>query len=49
VRKQVDFWPGDTGLDAWDVDRLVELASGHPVMDVPGGGIAERTRRALLL
>ncbi len=26
VRKQYHFWPGAEGLDAWDVDRLVELS-----------------------
>jgi hypothetical protein len=34
VRKQYHFWPGPTGLDAWDVDRLIELASGLLVEDV---------------
>jgi len=26
VRKQYHFWPGESGLDAWDVDRLVALS-----------------------
>jgi hypothetical protein len=34
VRKQYHFRPGDSGLDAWDVDRLVELASALPVEEV---------------
>jgi hypothetical protein len=25
VRKQYHFWPGEHGVDAWDVDRLIEL------------------------
>jgi hypothetical protein len=24
MRKQYHFWPGECGLDAWDVDRLIE-------------------------
>jgi hypothetical protein len=35
VRKQYHFWPGDGGLDAWDVDRLIDLAAGLPVAEVP--------------
>lgn len=35
MRKQYSFWPGETGLDAWDVDRLVELSAGLPVREVP--------------
>ncbi len=35
MRKQYNFWPGETGLDAWDVDRLIELSRGLPVVDVP--------------
>jgi hypothetical protein len=34
VRKQYHFWPGAQGLDAWDVDRLVELSAGLPVEEV---------------
>jgi hypothetical protein len=34
VRKQYHFWPGQDGLDAWDVDRLVELCEGLPVEEV---------------
>lgn len=34
VRKQYHFWPGEHGLDAWDVDRLVELTSDLPVEEV---------------
>lgn len=34
VRKQYHFWPGDDGLDAWDVDRLIELAADLPVVEV---------------
>ena len=34
VRKQYHFWPGPGGLDAWDVDRLIRLSSGFPVIEV---------------
>lgn len=34
VRKQYHFWPGEDGLDAWDVDCLVELSAGLPVEQV---------------
>jgi hypothetical protein len=34
VRKQYNFWPGDDGLDAWDVDRLIELSRHLPVREV---------------
>ncbi len=27
VRRQYHFWPGVDGLDAWDVDRLIELSA----------------------
>jgi elongation factor P hydroxylase len=35
VRKQYHFWPGDEGLDAWDVDRLIRLSSRLPIREVP--------------
>jgi hypothetical protein len=41
VRKQYHFWPGEHGLDAWDVDRLIELSSGLPVRDVDLASIDE--------
>jgi hypothetical protein len=41
VRKQYHFWPGDKGLDAWDVDRLVELSRDFPVKRVPLDSIWE--------
>ena len=41
VRKQYHFWPGSSGLDAWDVDRLVELSQDLPVVEVPVDSIAE--------
>jgi hypothetical protein len=34
MRKQYHFWPGESGVDAWDVDRLVELSRGLPVEQV---------------
>jgi hypothetical protein len=41
VRKQYHFWPGRRDLDAWDVDRLIELARDLPVEQVPLEEIAE--------
>jgi hypothetical protein len=41
VRKQYHFWPGDQGLDAWDVDRLIRLAVNLPVVEVPLASISE--------
>jgi hypothetical protein len=35
MRKQYHFWPGEQGLDAWDVDRLIRLSADLPVVDVP--------------
>jgi hypothetical protein len=34
MRKQYHFWPGEKGLDAWDVDRLVRLSADLPVREV---------------
>ena len=34
MRKQYHFWPGASGVDAWDVDRLITLTaelSAEPV------------------
>jgi len=41
VRKQYHFWPGERGVDAWDVDRLIELSSALPVRDVKLDSIDE--------
>jgi len=41
VRKQYHFWPGDQGLDAWDVDRLIAMSADLPVREVPLEGIAD--------
>jgi len=41
MRKQYNFWRGEFGLDAWDVDRLIELSSGLPVIEVEIASIAE--------
>lgn len=41
MRKQYNFWPGECGLDAWDVDRLIELSRELPVIDVPIAAISE--------
>jgi hypothetical protein len=34
MRKQYNAWPGEHGLDAWDVDRLIELTTDLPVIVV---------------
>jgi hypothetical protein len=41
VRKQYHFWPADTGFDAWDVDRLIELSRDLPVHVVAVESIGE--------
>jgi hypothetical protein len=35
MRKQYNFYPGVSGFDAWDVDRLVALSRQLPVKQVP--------------
>ena len=34
MRKQYHFWPGDDGLDAWDVDRLIRLSTDLPIREI---------------
>ena len=41
MRKQYNFWPGDQGIDAWDVDRLISLSAHFPVRQIPVESIAE--------
>ncbi len=41
VRKQYHFWPGEHGLNAWDVDRLVALSQGLPVVEIALADIDE--------
>ena len=41
VRKQYHLRPGSSGLDAWDVDRLIELSQDLPVVEVPVESIGE--------
>jgi|SRR5687768_17961386 len=41
MRKQYHFWPSEQGLLAWDVDRLIRLASGLPRRAVLLSGIRE--------
>jgi hypothetical protein len=43
VRKQYSFWAGEDGLDAWDVDNLIELARDLPVEEVALEYIGERS------
>jgi hypothetical protein len=41
VREQYYFRPRGEALDAWDIDRLLELSADLPVKDVPLTSIAE--------
>ena len=41
MRKQYHFWPGDDGLDAWDVDRLIALSALFETEEVPIAEIGE--------
>lgn len=41
MRKQYHFWPGEHGLDAWDVDRLIELSREFPAREVELASIEE--------
>ena len=43
MRKQYHFWKSTSGdgVDAWDVDRLIELSADLPVSDVPLSSIGE--------
>jgi hypothetical protein len=41
VRKQYHFWPGNAGVDAWDVGRLIELTASFPVEEVTLNDIPE--------
>jgi hypothetical protein len=41
MRRQYHFWPGATGLDAWDVDRLINLSQELLVTDVDVSTIDE--------
>jgi hypothetical protein len=41
MRKQYHFWPGEQGLDAWDVDRLIRLSVDLPVVEVRVDSIGE--------
>lgn len=34
MRKQYHFWPGKQRLDAWDVDRLIQLSASLAIEDV---------------
>ena len=41
MRKQYHFRPGEHGVDAWDVDRLISIADGLPVEEVDVADIHE--------
>jgi hypothetical protein len=41
VRKQYHFWPGAGGLDAWDVDRLIELSRDLAIVEIDVATIRE--------
>lgn len=41
MRKQYNFWPSESGLDAWDVDRLIQLSQNLVVREIPVTSITE--------
>ncbi len=41
MRKQYNLWLSEHGLDAWDVDRLIQLSGDLPIRDVPLDAITE--------
>jgi hypothetical protein len=41
MRKQWHFWPSKSGVDAWDVDRLIKLTAELPVEQVAVADIHE--------
>lgn len=41
MRKQYHLWPGESGVDAWDVDRLIALTRDIPVEQVALADIHE--------
>ena len=41
MRKQYHFWPGTSGMDAWDVDRLIALTADMMPEPVPVAEISE--------
>ena len=42
MRKQYHFRPGSNGeLDAWEVDRLIDLVGSQPTEEIPLAEIAE--------
>ena len=41
MRKQYHFWPGVSGLDAWDVGRLICLSREFPIIDLEVSTIGE--------
>lgn len=41
MRKQYHFWPGEHGLDAWDVDRLIQMSASFQVEEVAVVSIRE--------
>lgn len=41
MRKQYHLWPGELGLDAWDVDRLIELTADLQIKQVALSTIEE--------
>jgi hypothetical protein len=41
MRKQYNFWQGPVGLDAWDIDRLIELSRDLPVRHIEVSSISQ--------
>ena len=41
MRKQYNFWPGEIGLDAWEIDRRIQLSWNFKVQEIPLASITE--------
>jgi hypothetical protein len=41
MRKQYHLWPAGTGFNAWDVERLITLSRGLPVVAVAVDSVRE--------
>jgi hypothetical protein len=41
MRRQYHRWPSDAGFDAWEIERLISLSRGLPVLTVAVDSIGE--------
>ncbi len=41
IRPQYNFWPGENGYDAWDVERLIHLSEHLPIVEIPLATLGE--------